>query len=45
LDGTVQGKLANPMDGGIGEIDIAGAIHNDSLRLAQRGGESCTAIA
>ena len=38
-------NLANPMDGGIGDVDVAGAIDRDSFRLAQRGRESTAAVA
>ena len=45
LDGTIRRNLANPVDGGIGDVDVACAIHSDAFRLAQRGRESLTTIA
>ena len=33
------------MDGGVGEVDVASAVHSDALRLAQRGRESLATIA
>jgi hypothetical protein len=45
LDGTVRRNLEHLIVGCIGDVDVAGAIHRDAFRLAQRGGEGLAAIA
>jgi len=45
LDGTIRRDLADPVVGGIGEVDVSGTVHRDSFGLGQRGRESWAAIA